>query len=264
MSGGYGAPVDYGGSYGGYGARPADALGVGPRRDESGRGSAAAAAAAARLDRYAARPGDGLTDAITTGAPAHQHAFGQVMATVAQRRRLERGQEGDLYGQQRGSPGFVDASQTDVGAVARGRKSMAEASEFAPDDDYRSDAVRGLWQRTPVSDAFFGPVNERALQDALRHEVFKRTGRVVGEQTDLRLVMRGIFLQYGRNLDGHTRSQVRALNRLVLDFAVADVTSAVVDHANFVASVDRVPEPLAWPTLDSAAGNKQLALCRFL
>lgn len=121
-------------------------------------------------------------------------------------------------------------------------------------------------QDTPVSRLLFSDVNMKALQDAIRHGVFQRTGQVIGKQseTELGVILRSVYLQYGLNSDRRgVVSQVKDLNARVIGFAVPRIAGEV--HAYLCYRRDISAPRLIMPHAEavSVKGTKTAELRRF-
>jgi len=94
---------------------------------------------------------------------------------------------------------------------------------------FYAEALIGGFSPTPVSNLFFSTNNIDVLQDGIRYSIYKRTNGqyVIGRQSDhdLKVVMRSIYLQYGRNLPTDIVGQVKELNGRVLEWTVNEVLS---------------------------------------
>jgi hypothetical protein len=111
--------------------------------------------------------------------------------------------------------------------------------------------------QTSLSELFFSADNVTAVQHGIRYGVFVQTqGRhVIHEQSpdELIIVMRSIYLQFGRNDERDVLCQVRSLNRRVLDFCVPRVVLELRAHKKHLAEVDVNPVPV----LDRAVNISQ-------
>lgn len=92
--------------------------------------------------------------------------------------------------------------------------------------NYRS-AMVGNWYNTPLSDSFFCAKNIDSLQNQLRIGVYEASNgqyTIDKQNTDeLKIIMRGIFLIYSRNLPDRLDHQIKTLNEKVLDYCVPQV-----------------------------------------
>ena len=130
-------------------------------------------------------------------------------------------------------------------------------------ESFKSRAIFGILQPTPVSDAFFSPANEQRVQNLIRWKVWKESdGKyTIGEQddTELKVVMRSYYLQQGQNNPAiSVREQVNRLNAIVISYAVPNVISKVKQYNGYIQSVESLPVPIPLPTNVSSAGTRLL------
>lgn len=127
--------------------------------------------------------------------------------------------------------------------------------------NFYREAVYGQMDRSPASDLFFSMDNIEALHSGIRYRVYKETDIVVGRQSDteLKIVMRSIFLQYFENKPNvPVIEQVRALNALVLEYTVKDVVSNLKQYIKYRKDASTMPTPLQHPQLDTKKGSRTL------
>ena len=133
---------------------------------------------------------------------------------------------------------------------------------------FEQDALRGNTTSTALSGVFFSAQNVEALQQAIRYQVYVRSNRkhIIDKQSDteLRIVMRSIYIQYGKNAPHEILEQVKELNARVLDYCVPNVLSEIQMHMHYLNDLERVPTPLARSPYISTAGTKTLELKRFM
>jgi len=112
--------------------------------------------------------------------------------------------------------------------------------------------------RTAVSDLFFSTTNIEALQQGLRAGVYEKSrGQIVigrQSQDELMIIMRSIYLEYGRNLPTNILEQVRALNARVLDFAVPRVSREAQMYLQYRVDSSSQLKPLEYGAATSRAG----------
>ncbi len=144
---------------------------------------------------------------------------------------------------------------------------------FLPDTsverDFQNDALRGNWEKSPVSEMFFSGANVDRIQNMIRKDVFDRSqpkGYVIDKQSveELKIIMRGIYLQYARNLPNDVASQVEDLNRKVCDWAVPHILSAVDHYHFYLNDISHLPVPLPHMQHLSRAGTKSLPAQPFM
>lgn len=159
--------------------------------------------------------------------------------------------------------GFVDimSQSTPLQIPAYQRKPTDNSTFYA-------EAVQGTFKPTKLSNLFFSCNNIDVLQDGLRYRVYKDSGNkyIIGRQSDqdMKVIMRSIYLQYGRNLDTDVVGQVRELNGRVLDWAVPEVLSNVKQYDKYKKDISTLPVPLEHSTLMTKKGTKVLEIKSFV
>jgi hypothetical protein len=125
------------------------------------------------------------------------------------------------------------------------------------------DAMTGNWYDTKLSVAFFSAQNIKIIQNGIRAGVFNKSNKqyVVGEQNvdELQMIMRGLFLQYAKNLPDNIPQQIQELNKIVLDYAVNQVYGEADGYMKYKRDASTLVVPLAMPIL-SYSNDKQLEL----
>ena len=115
-----------------------------------------------------------------------------------------------------------------------------------------------------VQRVFFSAANVDALQEGLRYGVYRASGgrHVIGRQSDMELglIMRSVYLQYGRNEARDVLAQVRELNAQVLQFAVPRVASEVDAYVHYRNDIERLPQPMERGQLATSKGDRTLIM----
>ena len=135
------------------------------------------------------------------------------------------------------------------------------------DDSFANEALRGEIHNTHVSDLFFSRRNIDALQHGIRYSVYVSSGRdkhIIGRQsdTDLLIVMKGIYLEHAVHLPGNTLRQVRSLNARVLEYVVPRVMTEIDTYLKYRFDVSTMPVPMDRPPMMSQKGTRVLELKR--
>jgi hypothetical protein len=122
-------------------------------------------------------------------------------------------------------------------------------------------------ERSDLSEVFFSSLNVDMLQDAIRYGVYKASGGeyIISKQSidELKIIMRSIYLQYGKNIPGEVKSEVRLLNGEVLKYSVGNVLSNVRMFKTFKRDMSKLPTPMARSQNSSTAGSKVLYFKEF-
>jgi len=143
------------------------------------------------------------------------------------------------------------------------------ATQTAVESDFQGDMLRGNWEKTPVSSAFFSSENIERIQQLIRKAVYDRStpkGYVIDKQSvdELKIIMRAIYYQYARNLPQDILVQVMDLNHKVVDWSVPHILSAV-DHYNYyIKDISTLPVPMEQPQSLSSAGTRTLPMNPFM
>ena len=123
-----------------------------------------------------------------------------------------------------------------------------------------TDGIRGNWEENILNQTFFSTANFKIMQNKIRYEVYTETKQVIDEQSsdDLFMVMRAIYLSYGRNLPTNIRGQIEELNNYVSDWCVPRIIAEMEMYQRYLKDISAMPVPMAHPMSLSSAGTKSL------
>ena len=114
------------------------------------------------------------------------------------------------------------------------------------------DALNGIWEDSPLSNAFFSKENMQIIQNGLRAEVYKRSnGKYnIGQQDNdaLKIIMRSIYLESAVNLPFNIREQVTELNNLVYEYCVPKLLNEIRAYMNYKRDASNMYTIMSWPT----------------
>ena len=132
---------------------------------------------------------------------------------------------------------------------------------------YSEEATRNIHSSTQLSNVFFSQMNLDVLQEAIRYLVYIKSCKrfIIDKQSDteLRLVMRGMYLQYAKNKQYDILAQIKELNLLVLDFCVPRIVQEIEIYHTYIRDIQQLPDPLDRGQFVSAKGTKVLQLKDF-
>jgi len=144
-------------------------------------------------------------------------------------------------------------------------------TQIAVEPDFQADMLRGNWESTPISTAFFSSQNVEILQDGIRRAVFDRSkGKyTIDKQSvdELKIIMRAMYYQYSRNMPTNVagiQQQVNDLNLKVIDWSAPHILSAVDHYHYYLKDISNLPVPMQHPQSLSSAGTKSLPLQPFM
>ena len=76
---------------------------------------------------------------------------------------------------------------------------------------------------------------------------------------ELLIIMRSIYLQYGKNLKCKIEEQVRDLNKKVTDYSVDRIIVEISKFLEYKDQINKTPLPLSHPKNLSNSGEKSLS-----
>ena len=153
------------------------------------------------------------------------------------------------------TPGRVNLEAEHAGNIARlpGFQYTTTGSSTAG-----ADGIRGNWESNLLNQTFFSQANFKIIQNKIRFEVFQQTGTIIDEQSsdDMFMIMRAIYLSYGRNLPDRIKEQVEELNSRVADWCIPKIVAEVQIYGQYLKDINTMPVPMAHPVSLSSAGTK--------
>ena len=172
---------------------------------------------------------------------------------------------------------------------------MKDTIPVKGDLSYR-DPLSNAWDKNNLSSAFFSNNNIDVIQNKLIEGVYKISNNKIriGKQSpgELEVIMNSIYLQYGKNTLCKTKtsndivtcgegglpmsswlmssiaqtkplnscdvtSQVEALNKHVLDYAIEQVYNEALSYLQYKKDINQLPTPIAHP-ISTDFNDKQL------
>jgi len=124
------------------------------------------------------------------------------------------------------------------------------------------DAVRGTWENTPLSQSFFSTQNQQILQNGIRAGVYKESNGkyIISEQSDveLKLIMRGVFLERCQNKNSSVADQITELNKYVFSFCIPRVLGEARGYMKYLQDASTLAVPIAHPVHSSTDKTLEL------
>lgn len=115
-------------------------------------------------------------------------------------------------------------------------------------------------QSTPLSQAFFHPNNIKIIQRAVIAKVYRKTGYLIPEQDESKVmvVMRSLYLQH--NLRGSLKEQIRSLDKQVIDEITSDIVSTIGIQAHYIDRISNGLNVLDRPEYTSRTGTNAVRM----
>ena len=121
-----------------------------------------------------------------------------------------------------------------------------------------SDAMRGGFYDTQLSNLFFSAKNIDIVQNGIRANVYRlsKNKHIIGKQNqdDLNTIMRSIFLSNSKNLPQDITGQIEKLNDIVISEVSPKLLGEVIGYMNYRRDISQIPIPLdhAKSTMDNS------------
>lgn len=124
-------------------------------------------------------------------------------------------------------------------------------------------ALKGIQSESELSKLFFSDDNFKRIQLKIKKEIFKRTQGefkldVDQEQRDLFIVMRAVYMEYGRFLPYQIVRQVKRLNDKVVDSIVPGMLTEIKQEYGYLKEINKPLDPIARPQNCNGAGRRTL------
>jgi hypothetical protein len=101
--------------------------------------------------------------------------------------------------------------------------------------------------------SIFSQQNIQILQNGIRAGVYHRSNSqyVIGPQDcdSLKIIMRSVFLQNSANQSHNFEQQIKALNKIVLDYCIQQVYSEAQGYIKYISDVSTLVVPIAPPVM---------------
>lgn len=127
----------------------------------------------------------------------------------------------------------------------------------------KSDQINniGNFQENKLSISYFSKENIDFLQNTMISEIYKLTkGTRISKQSDieLKIIMKSIYLQYGRNMDTNIEEQVQELNKRVLDYSIDNINSNLKQYNQYIKDITSEQTIMEMPQNVHIKGEKTL------
>jgi len=114
-----------------------------------------------------------------------------------------------------------------------------------------NDAMTGNWANTPLSNAFFSEQNQQILQNGIRAGVYSHSNGkyLISQQSnsDLKMIMRAMFLEHSENRLSHIVEQIQELNNYVLNYCIPRIFGEAQGYLKYLQDASTLVVPLSAP-----------------
>lgn len=120
--------------------------------------------------------------------------------------------------------------------------------------------IKGVWEENTLSKVFFSKENIRIIQNGIRAGVYKLSNNkyIIDNQEpeQLELIMRGIYIEYSKNIPSNIRQQIEILNEKVIDYCTYKVFQEAQGYLKYLRDSNASPNLLNYPSYTTK--SKQL------
>jgi len=113
---------------------------------------------------------------------------------------------------------------------------------------------------TSLSVNFFSKENINKIQNLIKRGVYYKSNKqhIIADQNEQELViiMRSIYLQYGKNLPTNINDQINELNNMIVEWAIDNIISNIEQYISYKKNCSTLPMPIEHAQLTSTAGTK--------
>lgn len=114
-----------------------------------------------------------------------------------------------------------------------------------------SEALNGTMEWNVLAQVYFSAENMQIVQNSLRANIYKLSGgkiNIPNQNVDnLKIIMRGIYMEYAEHYPKDIKGQVERLNKLVIDYAVPNLYSEAVGYMQYLVDQSTLPMPIERP-----------------
>ncbi len=123
-------------------------------------------------------------------------------------------------------------------------------------------AVESIHEINGLNQVFFSESNSNIIQDSIKREVYQRSNRkyIIDRQSDTELlvIMRGIYLEFARYNPEAVDAERRRLNTIVVDYSVPRILSEIQQYKMYLRDASSNLDIMSHPVNTNVAGTKSL------
>jgi len=131
----------------------------------------------------------------------------------------------------------------------------------------KSTNMTGTIAKNRLNELYFSQSNIDFLQDAMIEAIYKLTNGVrIAKQSEdeLLIIMRGIYLQFSKNLNTNIDKQVYELNKKVLKYSIKNVHENIKQYQGYIHDITKERDVMEMPQNVDIKGEKTLMPRHFI
>lgn len=141
-----------------------------------------------------------------------------------------------------------------------GEVNLSKYSKCTNNTEDVNNIVSRTYGSTESSTIFLSAYNIDYLQKEIKKNVYYKTNKKynIGKQseTELKIIMRSIYFQYGKNNNVNISHQVNELNNKVIEWCVANIITNIKQHEKYKEDINTTPLYQELPQLVTKKGSK--------
>lgn len=121
-------------------------------------------------------------------------------------------------------------------------------------------SLQGIQDNNVLNKAFFSQRNINNIQKQIQRKVLEKTNYTIGRQSDLQLqiIMRSIFLSYGKNNNNNIQNQINELNTMVVEDCINKILPEIKQYLYYRKDITQPRQILPHSVNPSSSGEKTL------
>ena len=125
---------------------------------------------------------------------------------------------------------------------------------------YNIGGVKHILTDSKLSCLFFSGQNINNIQATIRRKVYDATNELIAEQstTELQILMRAVYLQYGKFLPTNQVEQINELNTIIIKKIVPSILSEMLQYRGYLHDIQYLPLPIERSINVSNKGSRNL------
>jgi hypothetical protein len=141
-----------------------------------------------------------------------------------------------------------------------GEVNLSKYSKCENNTEDVNNIVSRTYGSTESSTIFLSAYNIDYLQKEIKKNVYYKTNKKynIGKQseTELKIIMRSIYFQYGKNNNVNISHQVNELNNKVIEWCVSNIITNIKQHEKYKEDINTTPLYQELPQLVTKKGSK--------
>lgn len=160
--------------------------------------------------------------------------------------------------------------------IENGRVNTIKDNNFTPYSLFKEkktynslldESIKNIHQKNNLNQIYFSQDNINALQQGIRYLVYKKScGKYIIDnqsETELGIIMRSVYLQYGEFREYGLLEQIKELNQIVLNYCVDKILQEIKMYIHYKNDISKLPEPISRGEFISSKGTKVLEIKNF-